>query len=465
MAWTVIILIAAAVMLGQASQQEQDSAQGAAGEASLALRVVEVQGRYIVGTASIAARAGEGGEAQLLDAAEGLNAGPPAQRLRYLAVAADIGGAQVGLEAAEDLRSLFARHDVQLSPQETQTLEAIEQTLTLRQDQGPSAAPDQATAAALRTSLGWFGELLLTPKGGADPDARVALTRPAELLVVGVIVVIAGVAALGFAGLIGAILLLVFGLTGRWRASLTTGRTRGGVYAETFAVWFVLFLGLSIGASFLPEQAQLAASGGAFLASLSALGWPMLRGLSWSDVRRDVGLHSGRGVFVEAACGVAAYAMALPLVGLGLVVMFGLMALAGVSVSGGPEEFEFGGSPTHPILEWMGAGMGTRITALILAAVIAPVVEETIFRGVLYRHLREGTRRFGAVLSAVASMLLVGLVFAAIHPQGVFAIPVLGALACGFAFAREWRDSLLPAMVAHALNNGAVVILLMVAFS
>ena len=61
-------------------------------------------------------------------------------------------------------------------------------------------------------------------------------------------------------------------------------------------------------------------------------------------------------------------------------------------------------------------------------------------------------------------LLLVAFVFAVVHPQGLVAVPVLGALAVGFALTREWRDSLIPSMVAHALNNGLVMTTLLVAF-
>jgi membrane protease YdiL (CAAX protease family) len=60
--------------------------------------------------------------------------------------------------------------------------------------------------------------------------------------------------------------------------------------------------------------------------------------------------------------------------------------------------------------------------------------------------------------------LLVALIFAVIHPQGLAAVPVLGALAVSFALIREWRGSLVGPMVAHALNNGTVLTALCLAF-
>jgi membrane protease YdiL (CAAX protease family) len=80
-------------------------------------------------------------------------------------------------------------------------------------------------------------------------------------------------------------------------------------------------------------------------------------------------------------------------------------------------------------------------------------MEETMFRGVLHRHLRDATSRFGYALSVLTSGLIVSFLFAVIHPQGWIATPVLMALAMTFTLAREWRGTLLPAMLAHGINN------------
>ena len=103
------------------------------------------------------------------------------------------------------------------------------------------------------------------------------------------------------------------------------------------------------------------------------------------------------------------------------------------------------------------------IQILLLAGVVAPIVEETMFRGVLYRHLREASMRFGKALSVLVSGAVVSFVFAVIHPQGIFAVPVLMALAFGFSLIREWRGTLLPCMVAHGLNNGLVTLTMILA--
>jgi membrane protease YdiL (CAAX protease family) len=90
------------------------------------------------------------------------------------------------------------------------------------------------------------------------------------------------------------------------------------------------------------------------------------------------------------------------------------------------------------------------------------LVEETMFRGALYRHLREW---LPGPWGVAAAALISGFLFAAIHPQGWLAVPVLTALAVGFALAREWRGSLVAPMVGHALNNASVTLVLFLATS
>jgi len=88
------------------------------------------------------------------------------------------------------------------------------------------------------------------------------------------------------------------------------------------------------------------------------------------------------------------------------------------------------------------------------AVVLAPIIEEFVFRGVLFKVFWQRTGRVW--LSAFVS----GYLFAVIHPQflgGILPITVLGAiLAIVYAHTR----SLLPCIVIHATNNGLITLLL-----
>ena len=89
---------------------------------------------------------------------------------------------------------------------------------------------------------------------------------------------------------------------------------------------------------------------------------------------------------------------------------------------------------------------GHVLAAYGLACIFAPVLEETMFRGALFHHLRGRHSWF-------ASAVAVALMFAIIHPQGWLAIPVLCSIAMVLAALREWRGSIIAPMAAHAFNN------------
>jgi hypothetical protein len=79
--------------------------------------------------------------------------------------------------------------------------------------------------------------------------------------------------------------------------------------------------------------------------------------------------------------------------------------------------------------------------------VLAPIVEELLFRGLLYRYLRGRT---GIVLAVALS----ALVFAVLH----VVIPPLLVMGIVLAILTERTGSLLPGIVLHATNNAMVVL-------
>jgi membrane protease YdiL (CAAX protease family) len=189
----------------------------------------------------------------------------------------------------------------------------------------------------------------------------------------------------------------------------------------------------------------------AMFASLLALFWPIIRGVPFARFRQETGLFA-RNILVEGFAGLATYTLMLPIVIVGVV----LSLLLGLIIS-----FFFGElpPPEHPIQGAIGGSLLGLVLIYLVACVAAPIVEEIMFRGVLYRYLRDGTGRLGWVLSFLTSALVSSFIFAAIHPQGVTFIPILGSLAVAFCIGREWRGSLVAPMVAHALNNGVVMTL------
>jgi ABC-2 type transport system permease protein len=81
---------------------------------------------------------------------------------------------------------------------------------------------------------------------------------------------------------------------------------------------------------------------------------------------------------------------------------------------------------------------------LLLHVLIAPLCEELIFRGLVYKGLR-------ATLSPARSVVLGSLVFALVHPATAF-VPVF-LMACCAALAFERSRSLLSPIIVHAAYN------------
>ena len=81
---------------------------------------------------------------------------------------------------------------------------------------------------------------------------------------------------------------------------------------------------------------------------------------------------------------------------------------------------------------------------------LAPFFEELIFRGILFSTLRT---KFRFPFSMVAS----GLIFALAHGYGVIAFLTVLWSGLLWAWAYERTGSVIPGMLAHAVNNGVVV--------
>ncbi len=249
-------------------------------------------------------------------------------------------------------------------------------------------------------------------------------------------------------------------LAGMIRVGLRPGVPHGGVYAETFAIWFLLYSGLLFGGELLLHDWGSAVARGSIAMPLSLIvvAWPVLRGVPWRQVRQDIGWTAGRNPVLEPGCGLFCYVVNVPIVLAGFVVTVTLAAAFAAlkSQAGGGEP----SAPTHPVLEQLShLDWPSLVLFFFLLSVVAPVVEETMFRGILHRHLREVFFRRHPLLGGLCTAFVVNLIFAAVHPQGLPFIPVLMALACGFSLAREWRGTLIPAMVAHGTNNFLVGLL------
>ena len=458
-AWLVIVAITTAlVLMHSLLSGTAPPASTQPNPDSVEMLMTRVQAQYMVGAAAVA----PGQELVLLNQAEmALNVGTLEQRLSFVALARELGGAEVAAEKLQQLYDLLLELQPELSAEQQELLRIMAKINGTPGDDVELTAQEKST---LEAHLGWVGKLAITH---AEPDLTtlrsevMGKARAVAFSLIGVAILIG---MLGFAGFIALMVMFVLVAIGRVQMRFRRAIPDAGIYAETFAVWMILFVGLQVVVGLaMGSEPNLAASLVLFFVSLVALAWPVFRGIPFGDMRREIGWTTGRGVFVEIGAGLASYAMTLPLLAVGLGMTLVLMGISGALSGEAAEPFDPQGYPAHPIVELVsGPGWTQRVLLILVASVAAPIVEETMFRGVLYRTLRNVGGYWPRALSVIVSIGFVSLIFAAVHPQGLVAIPALGALAAGMALAREWRDSLIAPMVLHATSNGIVMTLLMV---
>lgn len=289
-----------------------------------------------------------------------------------------------------------------------------------------------------------------------DPDRARYFAGAERLVIIMLVAILAGALAL-----ITGLLLLIVGLVRRRNAELpfrfVPPWPGGSVMLETAAVFVAGFLALKAVVAAVagvdPDLAgalQLTLQWALLLVPL----WPLVRGVSWTRTRRLLGLHSGRGLLDEIAAGVVGYLACVPLFALGVLLSLLMLlitaALSGPAGAAGPPP-----PPANPVAELLLRLSGWSLVAFVLLAVVwAPLVEECIFRGALFRHLR-------ARLAPAAAALLSSAAFALMHGYALVMMGPVLMLGVGFALLREWRGSLIAPVIAHALHNATLVALML----
>ncbi len=369
-----------------------------------------------------------------------------ADRVRVAVLVAETQGRDAGLAALKQIAETLPESSVLRGD-----AELMERWIG-REGAASAAAPaDGATADAVRARHGFYVDLARSigapasdsVRAGVLAEGRRALraSKAGTLILLGV-----GAASLT---------LFVVGVVklsqGRLRRAMPRPLVGGSVYLEMFALFLLAFLGLSLLGEvvLMPEWLATIARWSLLLVVL----WPVVRGERWSQARAALGWHAGRGVVRELFAGLCGYLACLPIIAMGLMASLSLLAMSRL-FSGGSDE----GSalPTHPLGDHLArAGVWQTIGLVTLATLWAPIVEEAVFRGALYRHLRAGW-------SMIVAGLVTSFIFAAIHPQGLFAIPALMSIAMVFVLLREWRGSIIAPMTAHAINNGLIVTVMLV---
>jgi membrane protease YdiL (CAAX protease family) len=383
--------------------------------------------------------------------------GPIRVRLCSIIALVALGQEQTAGSQLLQLRELLQEKTHLLSPVEAELLELVARRVEANDGRAVRYTPQEQQF--LRQQLRWFGSLLVVHSEPQDEEQRQAVQwealKTAWVLTSGVVLL--GVLLIG--GIFGSVWLLWRAVTGSESFRFSLSPVPPGFFLEAFALALVLnvsaslvFQGHSLAMILVPTFTLLG------LVALSRSGMPL------SQWWHEVGLHRGAGLVRESLAGVAAYAMLLPFLLGASVLVWALVQLA-ARFSGSESPFQAAPVPQHPLVaELIREGPAWEKGILLLGVmVVGPLVEEILFRGLLYRFLRGGTYRWGRIVSVLASAVANGLVFAALHPQGYLAIPALGTLGAWLCLVREWRSSLVACAVVHGLNNSLVAVVLTLA--
>ncbi|MEX0923831.1 MAG: CPBP family intramembrane glutamic endopeptidase [Rhodovibrionaceae bacterium] len=155
----------------------------------------------------------------------------------------------------------------------------------------------------------------------------------------------------------------------------------------------------------------------------------------WGVTWRQVGLRPSSAVWYFRAVLLAILAMLL----------VALVSVAMESLLGGPID-----NPQVGMLAPGGSSIFSAIVMLILVAGLAPLVEELLFRGLVYRWISE---RYGMWIALFFS----ALIFSCLH--GIPAlIPPLFVVGCLLAWLYEKSGSIWPCVAMHGVFNAMMLI-------
>ncbi|MFZ0011824.1 MAG: type II CAAX endopeptidase family protein [Halobacteriota archaeon] len=121
-----------------------------------------------------------------------------------------------------------------------------------------------------------------------------------------------------------------------------------------------------------------------------------------------------------------------------------------------PIQQHFGVDPTQQALSQSATVSGLLPLILLSAVIIAPIAEEIVFRGYLYKAFRDRFKPWYAIIMSAA-------LFSAIHLEPLAAVPlfVIGVV---LAYVYEKTDNLMAPIALHMLNNAVAFLPVVVIF-
>jgi membrane protease YdiL (CAAX protease family) len=122
-----------------------------------------------------------------------------------------------------------------------------------------------------------------------------------------------------------------------------------------------------------------------------------------------------------------------------------IVAFVVAGIAGYPIEQRFGVDPTQQALSQAATVSGMLPLVLLSGVIIAPIAEEIVFRGYLYKAFRDRFRPSYAIVLSAA-------LFSAIHLELLAAVPlfVIGVV---LAYVYEKTGNLMAPITLHVLNN------------
>ncbi|HEX8877677.1 MAG TPA: CPBP family glutamic-type intramembrane protease [Phycisphaerales bacterium] len=347
-----------------------------------------------------------------------------------------------------------------LEPEEKEEIDGVSADIAALRTVYARGTLDEAARERLIARHGWFARVAMT-YGQPDTDpARVDLLGGGLVLfslLIGIIFVMLGGVVAGFACFVVAIVLFA---TGRMRPRFVKPAPGGSFGWELLAgftftflafkliIWGVVLATTGQGGtppSWLPTGVLL----GQWTVALAVF-TPVLLGVSFAQWRALSGWTAPRGVLRELGAGVFGYLAGLPLV-IGALIVSLVVDRIYLSVTG-----QGARDSSNPILELASKSDAFTLVLLFsLATVWAPLVEETVFRGGMYRALR--TR-----LHAILAGLISAVCFGVMHGYPLTLLGPVMAIGLTFALMREWRGSIIGPAFGHFLNNATVLGLLFV---
>jgi uncharacterized protein len=134
-----------------------------------------------------------------------------------------------------------------------------------------------------------------------------------------------------------------------------------------------------------------------------------------------------------------------------LTVLFNAL-LPQFQLQGNSKELLGGGSSRIPL--------SIEVVTLLWAAIEAPLVEEVLFRGIIYQGLRSffvGRLSFG--WSVFLAAFISGTIFAVFHFE-IHTLPILALFGMALAYVFQSSRSIYTSALLHGLNNGIAVLVL-----